>query len=86
MSDVKDEIDWEWVSNDIHQVQSNYFFLGHANYSASNGGTHDVASTDTSSNFHTYTLNWQRESLQWMIDGNVVREVQKADTLAPDGT
>lgn len=28
MSDVKDEIDYEWVGTDLEQVQTNYYFQG----------------------------------------------------------
>jgi beta-glucanase (GH16 family) len=87
MSDVKDEIDWEWPGVETTEVQSNYFFLGYANYSATKGETHKDFS-DTSSNFHTYTLDWQAETLQWIVDGNVIRTLQKSDTAVTleDGT
>lgn len=82
MSDVKDEIDWEWTGNATTSAQSNYFFLGYANYTKTNGGTHDVTSGgDTSQNFHTYSLNWQEDKLEWLIDGNSVRTLNKADTF-----
>jgi len=85
MSDVKDEIDWEWPGAVTDEVQSNYFFLGIANYSATDGAKHGGLS-DTSSNFHVYTLNWQEDKLQWIIDGKVVRTLNKEDTLAKDGS
>jgi hypothetical protein len=28
MSDVKDEIDWEWVGKDLYSAQTNYFYRG----------------------------------------------------------
>lgn len=31
MSDVKDEIDWEWPGSNTDMVQTNYWFLGVAN-------------------------------------------------------
>lgn len=86
MSDVQDEIDWEWTGTATHEVQSNYFFLGHANYSATNGAHHEVPSLDVAASFHTYTLNWQEDVLQWKIDGNIIREVHKVDTLSKDGS
>lgn len=54
--------------------------------------------TDTAQAFHTYTvnfylpssriqliwqLNWQPDYLQWMIDGRVVRTLNRVDTLNP---
>lgn len=86
MSDVKDEIDWEFVGNETTSAQTNYYFLGQANYSATAGETYQVTSGgDTSQNFHTYTLDWQEDYLTWSIDGNSVRTLTKADTMASDG-
>ncbi|WVR03098.1 hypothetical protein IAU60_000088 [Kwoniella sp. DSM 27419] len=85
MSDVKDEIDWEWPGTSVQSVQTNYWFMGVANYSATQGSTSDI-STDSSANFHTYTLDWQEDYLNWMIDGQVVRTVLKSDTLSADGS
>ncbi|WRT63183.1 uncharacterized protein IL334_000086 [Kwoniella shivajii] len=85
MSDVKDEIDWEWPGAITDKVQTNYWFLGVANYSATQGAAVDIAS-DSSSNFHTYTFDWQEDYLNWSIDGQVVRTVLKQDTLSDDGT
>ncbi|EIW73038.1 hypothetical protein M231_04315 [Tremella mesenterica] len=80
MSDVHDEIDWEFPGNNTSSGQTNYWFLGIANYSATEGQTVTINS-DTSSNFHTYSFNWQEDSLQWLVDGNVVRTVNKDDTI-----
>ncbi|KAG8903471.1 hypothetical protein FRB99_003249 [Tulasnella sp. 403] len=84
MSDVRDEIDWEWPGAKTTQAQSNYFFLGQIP-STTNGKTHDGL-TDTFSNFHDYTIDWQPDSLTWSIDGNPVRTLNKADTLSKDGS
>jgi len=79
MSNVKDEIDWEFTGVN-GKAQSNFFFEGHVDYTAGNGATHDVSS-DTHDNYHDYTIDWQPDTLTFSIDGNVVRTVQKADTL-----
>lgn len=71
MSDVKDEIDWEFPGNTTTQAQSNYFWQGvirkskvfdarsssHSPFLAatSNGETHKGLS-DTFSNYHDYTV------------------------------
>jgi len=65
--------------------QSNYFWLGLANYTHTNGQTFSGLS-DTHDNYHNYTIDWQPDSLQWLIDGNVMRTVNKADTLSSDGS
>ncbi|KAK8844802.1 hypothetical protein IAR55_006652 [Kwoniella newhampshirensis] len=85
MSDVKDEIDWEWPGATTDAVQTNHWFMGIANYSATEGASVPVSS-DTSSNFHTYSFDWHEEYLNWMIDGNVVRTLFKQDTLSAGGS
>jgi beta-glucanase (GH16 family) len=83
MSDVEDEIDWEWVSDHTTEAQSNFFSLGNITYT---DGESFKGLSDTSSNFHVYTLNWQEEYLQWIIDGKVQRTLYKNATLAQDGS
>jgi len=83
MSDVRDEIDWEWPGAQVFQAQSNYFWEG-VIPAQTLGATHNVSS-DTSSNYHTYTIDWQPDALSWSIDGNVVRTVNKADTKDATG-
>jgi len=80
MSNVKDEIDWEWPGAKTTEAQSNFFFEGHVDYTAGNGQTH-TGLTDTYSNSHDYTIDWQPEVLRFLIDGKEVRSVNKADTL-----
>ncbi|WVQ72231.1 hypothetical protein IAR50_001780 [Cryptococcus sp. DSM 104548] len=86
MSDVKDEIDWEWPGATTDAVQTDYWYLGVANYSATEGASSDVSS-DTASNFHTYSfLEWTEDYLNWIIDVSTFRTVQKTDTLSSDGS
>lgn len=85
MSDVKDEIDWEWVGAANDEVQSNYFFLGIADYVNTKGKTHKVEGGKASEEWHTYTLDWQEEELKWLIDGKVVRTLKKSETVTADG-
>ncbi|OXH41529.1 hypothetical protein J008_00612 [Cryptococcus neoformans] len=85
MSDVKDEIDWEWPGANTDTVQTNYWFLGIANYSATEGASSSVSS-DTAAHFHTYTIDWQESYISWSIDGLLVRTVRKTDTISEDGT
>lgn len=80
MSNVKDEIDWEWPGDQTTQAQTNFFFLGKVDYTAGNGQTEGNL-TDTYQNYHDYTIDWQPDQLNFLIDGNVVRTVNKQDTL-----
>jgi len=76
MSDMKDEIDFEWIGKNLQQTESNFYFQGITNYT--NGDKHP--STDTYSEYHTYTIDWKPESINWEIDGKVVRTVEKKYT------
>ncbi|KAK2049245.1 family 16 glycosyl hydrolase [Colletotrichum somersetense] len=75
-SDDLDEIDWEWVGGDNTQVQTNYFGKGDTS-------TYDRGAFHTVSNplndYHTYTIDWTQDSVKWIIDGALVRELKYAD-------
>ncbi|KAK9459560.1 putative rasp f 9 allergen [Lipomyces oligophaga] len=79
LSDVKDEIDVEWVGADNNRVQSNYFYRGDTT-TWGRGAFHDV--NRATSSFHRYTIDWNRDRLLWLIDGQVVRTLTPG---APEG-
>ncbi|KAK2757036.1 hypothetical protein FQN54_005005 [Arachnomyces sp. PD_36] len=80
LSDVKDEIDYEWVGADLLTTQTNYYYQGILDWE--NGENATV--TDTFEEWHTYEIDWQPETLTWSIDGEVKRTVNKADTFNPE--
>jgi beta-glucanase (GH16 family) len=71
-----DEIDWEWVGGDANQAQSNYFGKGDTT-TYDRGAYHDVANALTSVN--TYSVEWTKDKIDWIINGNVVRTLAYAD-------
>ncbi|GKT94220.1 ice nucleation protein [Colletotrichum tofieldiae] len=75
-SDDLDEIDWEWVGGDNAQVQTNYFGKGDTS-TYDRGAYHPVS--NPLSEYHTYTIDWTQESVKWIIDGALVRELKYAD-------
>ncbi|KAI5475891.1 Utr2p [Pseudohyphozyma bogoriensis] len=78
MSGVKDEIDWEFVGNQTTTGQTNYYFEGYtANYT--HGGT--ATYSDSYENWHDYGFVWTPDSLEWTVDGAVVRTLLKNNTL-----
>ncbi|KAJ7223670.1 concanavalin A-like lectin/glucanase domain-containing protein [Mycena haematopus] len=79
MSNVKDEIDWEFPGTNTTSAQSNYFWQGVV--TTPNHGEIATGLTDTYSNYHDYTIDWQPDTLQFLIDGNVVRTLKKSDTI-----
>lgn len=76
MSDVKDEIDFEFVGDDVTKAQSNYYYQGITDYE--NMIPLDVS--DTQVNVHTYTIDWTPDKVTWSIDGNEMRTLNRDDT------
>ncbi|KAF2221681.1 concanavalin A-like lectin/glucanase domain-containing protein [Elsinoe ampelina] len=76
MSDVKDEIDYEWVGVDLGNAQSNYYFQGITNYQ--NG--QNLSVSNTVENSHRYEITWSPDQIDWSIDGQVRRTLKKSDT------
>ncbi|CAN8098487.1 unnamed protein product [Discula destructiva] len=77
-SDVLDEIDWEWRGGVNGMVQANYFSKGDT---ASYGQLEQditIPGGDDVETFHTYSLDWSPERLQWIIDGTVYRTLTYA--------
>jgi hypothetical protein len=75
MSDVKDEIDFEFVGADIQHAQSNFYSQGVTVYT--NGKNLTV---DTSTNEHEYCIDWAEDTLKWSIDGKEMRSLDRKDT------
>ncbi|KAI0763461.1 concanavalin A-like lectin/glucanase domain-containing protein [Trametes elegans] len=83
MSDIKDEIDWEFPGNRPTEGQSNFFWQGVVPQKTA-GGTHGNL-TDTFSNYHDFTIDWQQDTLTWLVDGQVVRTLKRSDVTGDDG-
>ncbi|KAL1652033.1 putative glycosidase CRH2 [Diplodia intermedia] len=77
MSDVKDEIDFEFIGTDIDHAQSNFYSQGVTNY---DNGEHLDMSSDTANQEHEYVIDWQPDSLTWSIDGKTMRTLSRKDT------
>ncbi|KAJ5212285.1 glycosidase crf2 [Penicillium cinerascens] len=79
LSDVKDEIDYEFVGADLAAVQTNYYWQGVLDWH--NGGNASVDGGDTFDDWHTYEIDWTPEQVQWIVDGEVKRTLLKSDTF-----
>lgn len=77
LSDVKDEIDFEFVGVELTTAQTNFYSQGINNYA---NGKNATVSSDVHANQHTYEFDWNPDSITWSIDGSVVRTLQRADT------
>lgn len=81
ISEDLDEIDIEWIGSDTAQVQTNYFSKGDTS-TYDRGGFHAVETPQQQ--FHTYTIDWTKDSITWGIDGNIVRTlVNNGDNYYP---
>jgi beta-glucanase (GH16 family) len=78
LSDVKDEIDYEWVGADLTAVQTNYYWQGVLDWH--NSGNITVDGEDTFNDWHTYEIDWTPEKVDWIVDGSVQRTLKKDDT------
>ncbi|KAJ8596182.1 glycoside hydrolase family 16 protein [Rhizopogon salebrosus TDB-379] len=92
MSSIKDEIDWEFPGNLTTTGQSNYFWQGVI--PAQTAGVTEAGLTDTYSNWHDFTVSlqfrpvpqrrsrvdWQPDSLTFLVDGNATRTITTAET------
>lgn len=76
LSDVKDEIDYEFVGADLKSAQTNYYFQGVTNYI--NGA--NISLSDTFSNYHTYEIDWTPDEITWSVDGQVGRTKKRSET------
>lgn len=72
-SDDLDEIDIELLGGDDTQFQSNFFVKG--NTATYDRGEFHTVSPNPLENFHTYTIDWSKDSLLWSLDGKTVRTV-----------
>ncbi|KAF2124343.1 glycoside hydrolase family 16 protein [Dothidotthia symphoricarpi CBS 119687] len=77
MSDVKDEIDFEWVGADVSKAQTNFYSQGVTVYT--NGGELAIGGSAVES-MHEYCVDWKEDSLSWSIDGETTRTLNRKDT------
>ncbi|KAI5813656.1 cell wall glucanase [Pyronema omphalodes] len=78
MSNMKDEVDFEWVGVRLGTTETNYYFNGIENW---NNGEKYTGSYDSFAEWHTYEIDWTPDTLTWKMDGNTIRTLKKSDTL-----
>ncbi|OTB07915.1 glycoside hydrolase family 16 protein [Hypoxylon sp. CI-4A] len=76
-SDVKDEIDFEWVGTELDIAQTNYYFQGIPDYTHS---TNITGVSNTNSEWHTYEIRWTPDKIEWYVDDKLGRTQKKSDT------
>lgn len=69
LSDVLDEIDWEFLGGRPNEAQSNWY----AKASTDNTQSLTFPVDNAQADFHNYTVHWTSESIEWYIDSTKVR-------------
>ncbi|KAI4354978.1 hypothetical protein L6164_003797 [Bauhinia variegata] len=70
----QDEIDFEFLGKEKNIVQTNYYTTGTGNREKN----HPLG-FDCSNGFHEYVIKWSADSIEWLIDGKLVRKEEKKD-------
>ncbi|KAH8662607.1 concanavalin A-like lectin/glucanase domain-containing protein [Xylariales sp. PMI_506] len=78
-SDDLDEVDWEFIGGDTAHAQTNYFGKGRTNSTGVGNGITYPVTGNVQTEWHNYTTIWTNTSLQWWIDGTLVRTLLPAD-------
>lgn len=77
MSNVKDEVDFEWIGASINTAQTNYYHKGFLDY---HNSVHVQKLSNTFENYHTYEVDWRPDEITWSIDGVVCRTKKRSET------
>jgi len=81
-SDDLDEIDWEFLGGNTAQVETNFF--GKGNTTTYDRAIYYSVSTPQES-FHTYTIDWNSDRIEWIVDGVTVRTLAATDSSTNGG-
>ncbi|KAL6290159.1 hypothetical protein ACE6H2_007669 [Prunus campanulata] len=73
----QDEIDFEFLGKDRTIVQTNYYTGGTGNKEE----FHDLG-FDCSDEFHLYMIKWGQDLIEWLVDGKLVRRVERKKSEA----
>ncbi|MCJ1309359.1 hypothetical protein MMC25_003018 [Agyrium rufum] len=75
-SDDLDEVDWELIGGNDSYVETNYFGKGNTT-SFDRAVWYPVEKPQE--NFHNYTTRWTSESIEWFVDGALVRTLNASE-------
>ncbi|KAL2915981.1 hypothetical protein HK105_204405 [Polyrhizophydium stewartii] len=76
---TQDEIDWEILGKDVSKPETNLFSYKTTNLERGlHGGP--IASTIAGSGPFEYTIDWRSDRIDWIVNGNVVKTVNRADS------
>ncbi|KAJ5713360.1 uncharacterized protein N7483_010541 [Penicillium malachiteum] len=73
-----DEIDFEQISSYDYMIQADYFGKGN---STLGGREYDINVTNPETEFHTYSVDWTEERIEWLLDDVVMHTVTYDEAL-----
>jgi hypothetical protein len=77
-SEALDEIDWEFLGTNTTHVLTNYF--GKGNTTSFDRGK-EYPMEPPQEKFHNYTIDWTKDRIQWILDGEILRELLYKDAV-----
>ena len=80
ISQVGDEVDFEFLGSQRLDAQTNYYFQTELDYTKMQ---RQPIGSDSYENYHTYGFDWDEERIIWLIDGRPMRTLFKRDTWDP---
>lgn len=75
-SNSQDEIDWEFLGYNLTRAETNFYYEGILN----NTNVFRVDLTDTFTDYHTFEVDWTEDTIEWYVDGELLRTLDKEDT------
>ncbi|KAI1071389.1 hypothetical protein LB507_004972 [Fusarium sp. FIESC RH6] len=79
LSDVLDEVDWEFLGGAGGEVQTNWYAKG----SSDNTQSLTFPADNNQGVFHNYTVTWTPESVEWYVNDVQVRTLKFAESNYP---
>ena len=80
MSQVGDEIDFEFLGSERHDAQTNWYYQTELDYTRMQK---QPIGSDSYEDYHTYGFDWNEERIIWLIDNKPMRTLFRRDTWDP---
>lgn len=69
---------------DVIPLRTNYYYGGEELFTV-NGGLHSFDNVNVVDDYHTYTIDWSPDRIQWLVDDNVIRVREKSEACQDGG-
>ncbi|KAJ1976374.1 putative glycosidase CRH2 [Dimargaris xerosporica] len=78
-----DEIDFEFLGATPNVIQTNYYWDGYFDPNKPGNMTTYELPQGTIQDTHVYEIQWEPTVIRWLVDGVLIRTLNKADTYDP---